>query len=92
MDPAISASPGDPFGFTAPCLQGLCRSKPSAQDAEKSGGLYDLDPELGRQRGQEPLDPFSIAYRLRMRLMALLNDGPLSKASSIRDPPGPWPS
>mmetsp|Transcript_63690 Transcript_63690/g.139606 ORF Transcript_63690/g.139606 Transcript_63690/m.139606 type:complete len:214 (-) Transcript_63690:75-716(-) len=51
--------PGDPFGF---------------QDAEKSGGLIDLDPEVGRQRGQE--------------LLAMLMEAPLSKASSVREPPG----
>lgn len=51
--------PGDPFQFN---------------DAEKSGGLVDLDPEVGRFRGQE--------------ILAMLADGPLSKGSSVREPPG----
>ncbi|CAL1130847.1 unnamed protein product [Cladocopium goreaui] len=36
--------------------------------------LQDLDPEVGRQRGQE--------------LLAMLMEAPLSKASSVREPPG----
>ncbi|CAJ1328681.1 unnamed protein product [Effrenium voratum] len=42
--------PGDPFGFS---------------EADTAGGLVDVDPEVGRQRGQE--------------LLAMLSDGPLSK-------------
>jgi len=45
-----------------------------ASDADDGRGLVDLDPEVGRQRGQE--------------LLAMLHDGPLSKGACHRGDPG----
>eukprot|EP00913_Durusdinium_trenchii_P004291 g3979.t1 len=47
---------------------------PVAAAASESSQPEDLDPEVGRFRGQE--------------ILAMLADGPLSKGSSVREPPG----